>query len=400
RHGARDPVDRRAGRWDIPGRRRHRPVPRPARQPGDRRTAGARDGVRTAHRDDRAGRRRLRIGGSARSRLGAARIAASTSATPRRPPLTILQAIVLGITQGVTEFAPVSSSGHLIIVPWLFDWPILTDPNLNKTFDVALHLGTLVGALGYFRHDVARYAAAWFRSISARRIGTTDERLAWALVVGTIPAVIVGATLESFIQDELGQPWLIAVMLVVFGVVLYAVDRIAASRRHLEDLGVRDGLVLGVAQALALQPGVSRSGVTMTAARVLTFDRETAARFSFLLSLPVLAIVISRTGSPGAPPEMRRPVAPTENSPLIGFAPECTPLTSCTSTPPSASRRSCSSDRLPGSTNRFVVPTPGDERWPRTALRVDRLPPRSAVYGLWRNPLRTPADRSSVRRVG
>ena len=107
--------------------------------------------------------------------------------------------------------------------------------------------------------------------------------------MGTIPAIIVGATLESFIQDELGQPWLIAVMLVVFGVVLYAVDRIAASRRHLEDLGVRDGLVLGVAQALALQPGVSRSGVTMTAARVLTFDRETAARFSFLLSLPVIA---------------------------------------------------------------------------------------------------------------
>ena len=196
---------------------------------------------------------------------------------------------MLGITQGVTEFAPVSSSGHLIIVPWLFDWPILADPNLNKTFDVALHLGTLVGALVYFRHDVARYARAAFHSISTRRIGSTDERLAWALVVGTIPAIIVGATLESFIQDELGQPWLIAVMLVVFGVVLYAVDRIAASRRHLEDLGVRDGLVLGVAQALALQPGVSRSGVTMTAARVLTFDRETAARFSFLLSLPVIA---------------------------------------------------------------------------------------------------------------
>jgi undecaprenyl-diphosphatase len=215
---------------------------------------------------------------------------------------------VLGITQGVTEFAPVSSSGHLIIVPWLFDWPILTDPSLNKTFDVALHLGTLVGALAYFRHDVARYAAAWFRSISARRIGTTDERLAWALVVGTIPAVIVGATLESFIEDELGQPWLIAVMLVVFGAVLYAVDRIASSRRYLDDLGVRDGLVLGIAQALALQPGVSRSGVTMTAARVLTFDRETAARFSFLLSLPVIAGAVLYKGldlaADGIPPGM------------------------------------------------------------------------------------------------
>jgi undecaprenyl-diphosphatase len=235
-----------------------------------------------------------------------------------------LQAIVLGITQGVTEFAPVSSSGHLIIVPWLFDWPILSDPSLNKTFDVALHLGTLVGALAYFRHDVARYAAAWFGSISARRIGTTDERLAWALVVGTIPAVIVGATLESFIEDELGQPWLIAVMLVVFGVVLYAVDRIASSLRHLDDLGVRDGLVLGVAQAIALQPGVSRSGVTMTAARVLTFDRETAARFSFLLSLPVIAGAVLYKGldlaADGIPPGMGGPfVAGIAASAVSGF---------------------------------------------------------------------------------
>ena len=208
---------------------------------------------------------------------------------PEGDHLTILQAIVLGITQGVTEFAPISSSGHLIIVPWLFDWPIVADPNLNKTFDVALHIGTLAGALVYFRHDFARYTRAWFGSIAARAVGSTDERLAWALVIGTIPAIVVGATLESFIQDELGQPWLIAVMLVVFGIVLYVVDRVASSRRHLEDLGVRDGLLLGIAQALALQPGVSRSGVTMTAARLLTFDRETAARFSFLLSLPVIA---------------------------------------------------------------------------------------------------------------
>ena len=148
---------------------------------------------------------------------------------------------MLGITQGVTEFAPVSSSGHLIIVPWLFDWPILTDPSLNKTFDVALHLGTLVGALVYFRHDVARYAAAWFARSRPAGSGRPTNASAWALVVGTIPAVIVGATLEGFIEDELGQPWLIAVMLVVFGVVLYAVDRIASSRRDLDDLGVRDG---------------------------------------------------------------------------------------------------------------------------------------------------------------
>ncbi len=196
---------------------------------------------------------------------------------------------MLGITQGVTEFAPISSSGHLILVPWLFDWPILADPELNKTFDVALHIGTLVGALAYFRRDVARYLVAWTGSIRTRRIATTDERLAWALVIGTIPGVLAGVTLEGFIQDELGQPWLIAVMLAVFGVVLVVVDRRARVRRDLHDISVGSGLALGVAQALALQPGVSRSGVTITAARAMGFDRETAARFSFLLSLPIIA---------------------------------------------------------------------------------------------------------------
>ena len=195
---------------------------------------------------------------------------------------------MLGLTQGVTEFAPISSSGHLILVPWLFDWPILSDADLNKTFDVALHIGTLAGALVYFRRDVARYLAAWTRSIRRRGVEGTDERLAWALVVGTIPGVIAGVALEGVIQDNLGQPWLIAVMLATFGVVLYVVDRRAAQRRHLDDLGVRDGLWLGVAQALALQPGVSRSGVTMTVGRAMGFDRATAARFSFLLSMPII----------------------------------------------------------------------------------------------------------------
>jgi undecaprenyl-diphosphatase len=196
---------------------------------------------------------------------------------------------VLGITQGVTEFAPISSSGHLILVPWLFQWPILNDPDLNKTFDVALHLGTLVGALVYFRRDVARYLVAWVRSLRARHVQDMDQRLAWALVVGTIPGVVLGATLEQVIQDELGQPWLIALMLAVFGVVLYVVDRRASVRRHLDDLSIRDGWWLGVAQAVALQPGISRSGVTITAARAFGFDRATAARFSFLLSLPIIA---------------------------------------------------------------------------------------------------------------
>jgi undecaprenyl-diphosphatase len=203
--------------------------------------------------------------------------------------MTILQAIVLGITQGLTEFAPVSSSGHLILVPWLFGWSILDNPDLNKTFDVALHIGTLVGAVLYFRRELWRYLVAWLRSIARRSIESVDERIAWALVIGTIPGAIAGALFEGFITDKLGQPGLIAVMLAVFGVVLYVVDKRAPSRKSLQAVSVPDGLVMGIAQALALQPGVSRSGVTMTAGRLLAIDRESAARFSFLLSIPIIA---------------------------------------------------------------------------------------------------------------
>jgi undecaprenyl-diphosphatase len=203
--------------------------------------------------------------------------------------VSILQAIVLGLTQGVTEFAPISSSGHLILVPWLFDWSILDDPNLNKTFDVAWHVGTLVGALAYFRRDVWRYLVALVQSVRARSITTTDQRLAWALAIGTIPGAVAGAVFEDLIQEHLGQPWLIAVMLALFGVVLYLVDLRAPQDRNVDDLTVRRGGVLGLAQALALQPGVSRSGVTMTAGRLLGLDRESAARFSFLLAMPIIA---------------------------------------------------------------------------------------------------------------
>jgi undecaprenyl-diphosphatase len=188
---------------------------------------------------------------------------------------------VLGIVQGVTEFAPISSSGHLILVPWAFGWPILNNPDFNKTFDVALHIGTLVGALVYFRHDVARYLVAWVRSLRTRSIATTDERLAWALVIGTIPGVIAGALLEDTIQEHLSQPVVIAVMLAAFGVVLSAVDRLAPVRRGLKDWPARRPRA-GVAQAIALQPGV-RVGVTI--ARPGRWGRpESAARFSFLLS--------------------------------------------------------------------------------------------------------------------
>ena len=203
--------------------------------------------------------------------------------------MSILQAIILGIVQGLTEYAPVSSSGHLILVPWAFGWTIVQDPDLNKSFDVALHMGTLLGAVIYFRHDIWTYLKAFGRSVARRSIGDMDERLAWALVLGTIPGVILGAALEGPIQDTAGQPWLIAVMMAVFGVVLWYVDIRADASRGLDTIGPKTGFGLGVAQACALQPGISRSGITMTVARWIGIDRESAARFSFLLSLPIIA---------------------------------------------------------------------------------------------------------------
>jgi undecaprenyl-diphosphatase len=218
----------------------------------------------------------------------------------------VLQSIVLGLVQGATEFAPVSSSGHLILVPWIFGWVLIADPDVKKSFDVALHMGTLAGALIYFRHDVVRYLAAWFRTLRERRIGSADERIAWALVLGTLPGVVIGATFEDLIQDRLGAPWLIAVMLVAFGVLLVLVDRRARANRSFDTIRPTDGLLLGTAQALALQPGVSRSGVTITAARAMGLDREAAARISFLLSLPIIAgagvyegLDLARTGLRG-----------------------------------------------------------------------------------------------------
>ena len=237
--------------------------------------------------------------------------------------MSILQAIVLGLVQGATEFAPVSSSGHLILVPWIFGWTLIGDTDVRKSFDVALHVGTLLGALVYFRNDVARYVGAWFRSIGARRMSTSDERIAWALVVGTIPGAIAGALFENVIQEKLGAPWLIAVMLVTFGMVLVFVDRRSRDARQFDSIGPREGLLLGTAQALALQPGVSRSGVTITAARAMGLDREAAARFSFLLSLPIIggagaykAVDLAQTGLQGHAAEF---VAGVIASAISGF---------------------------------------------------------------------------------
>jgi undecaprenyl-diphosphatase len=198
------------------------------------------------------------------------------------------QALVLGVVQGATELLPISSSGHLILVPWIADWRYLeTHESFNKTFDVALHLGTLVAVVLYFWSDIVRYVVAWVGSIRRRSVTTPDERIAWAVAAATIPAAIAGAVGEEFIEKKLGQPWQIAIALAVFGVVLWLADRLP-QQRDLDDIGVRNGFLIGLAQVLALIPGVSRSGITITAARAWKLDRDAAARFSFLLLVPVV----------------------------------------------------------------------------------------------------------------
>ena len=203
------------------------------------------------------------------------------------------QALVLGIVQGATELLPVSSSGHLILVPWLGDWTFLEEhDDFNQTFDVALHLGTMLAVVGYFARDLWAMVLAFLRTLRTRRLETPDERLAWIVLIATIPAGIVGLALEDTITAHLGEPWQIAIFLAVFALVLWLVDRRPATREA-HELSLREGLVVGIAQALALMPGVSRSGITITAGRLFRLDRDAAARLSFLLLVPtVLGAVV------------------------------------------------------------------------------------------------------------
>lgn len=206
------------------------------------------------------------------------------------------QALVLGIVQGLTELLPISSSGHLILVPWLADWDVLrTDPAFNQTFDVALHLGTLVAVAFYFRSTIAELAAAWARTLRRRRIEEPSERLAWLVLVATVPAAAIGALGQELIVDHLGEPWQIAIFLAVFGVVLWLADR-RPARRQASDLGFAAALAVGLAQSLALMPGVSRSGVTISAARLLGLERAAAANLSFLLLVPIVLGAFLWTG--------------------------------------------------------------------------------------------------------
>jgi undecaprenyl-diphosphatase len=210
--------------------------------------------------------------------------------------MSIWEAILLGIVQGLTEFLPISSSGHLILVPWLQDYEFLRqNPEFNKTFDVALHIGTLAAVVYYFRHDLWGMVRGFLRTLRTRSLEGHDEHLAWVVIVGTIPAVIVGGLGEEAIDENLGEPWMIAVQLIFFGLLLGAADRLP-QRLDVDHVKVRHGFYIGLAQALSLAPGTSRSGITITAGRFLGFTRDAAARISFLLLVPATAGAIAVKG--------------------------------------------------------------------------------------------------------
>ena len=233
-------------------------------------------------------RRRALVYGSAAALLTVAIVLAALGVGEEAGKLSDWQAFALGVTQGFTELLPISSSGHLILVPWIGNWHYLeTHENFNKTFDVALHLGTLVAVVVYFWDEIVHFIVAWFRSVGRRSIQTPDEKIAWLLLIATIPAAIAGAIGENAIETHLGNPWEIAINLAVFGVLLYIADR-SPQDRKLEQIGLWTALAVGAAQAIALMPGVSRSGITITAGRFLRLDRDSAARFSFFLLVPVV----------------------------------------------------------------------------------------------------------------
>jgi undecaprenyl-diphosphatase len=201
--------------------------------------------------------------------------------------VSVLEAIVLGITQGLTEFLPISSTAHLRIVPALCGWE---DP--GAAFTAVVQLGTMAAVLLYFRDDLVRIGRAWLLSLRERSGShSLDARLGWYIVLGTIPIAVFGLAFKDEIENGARDLYLIGTALIVLGLFLLAAERAASHERPLEAITRRDGILIGLAQALALVPGVSRSGATLTAGLFLGFDRQSAARFSFLLSVP--AVVLS-----------------------------------------------------------------------------------------------------------
>jgi undecaprenyl-diphosphatase len=195
-----------------------------------------------------------------------------------------LQIIVLAIVQGFTEFLPISSSAHLILVPAFTHWP-----DQGQAFDVALHIGSLMAVVAYFRHDLRNMLLAWFTSLSTRQ-QTPESRLAWSVIFATIPAGLVGLIFKDYIELNLRGAEVIATTTIIFGLLLWYADSIGKRNRDENAMKWTDVLFIGCAQAIALIPGTSRSGITMTAALMMGFTRSAAARFSFLLSVPIILL--------------------------------------------------------------------------------------------------------------
>ncbi len=197
--------------------------------------------------------------------------------------MDIIQIIVLALVQGLTEFLPVSSSAHLILVPVLTSWQ-----DQGLAFDVAVHAGTLSAVMLYFRKEISRMAVQWFASLGGAH--SADSRLAWAVLIGTTPVGLAGLLFKDVIEAHLRSPLVIATTTIVFGLLLWLADRKSHTPKDEYSIGWQYALVIGVAQAIALIPGTSRSGITITAALLLGLNRKASARFSFLLSIPVIIL--------------------------------------------------------------------------------------------------------------
>ena len=198
----------------------------------------------------------------------------------------ILEAAVLGVVQGLTEFLPISSTGHLVLAA---DFLGIDQDKFGLQFDAAIHLGTLAAVLVYFRVTVLRLIGGWVASIGARDWQHTPEsRLAWLLVLGTIPAGLAGLALQSYVEDQLREPAIVGAMLIVFCIPMILAERYGSRTRDVDDTGPRDALAIGAAQAIALIPGVSRSGITICTGMLAGLKREEAATFAFLLSAPII----------------------------------------------------------------------------------------------------------------
>ena len=194
-----------------------------------------------------------------------------------------VEVIILAILQGFTEFLPISSSAHLILPSAILGWQ-----DQGIAFDVAVHVGTLLAVILYFRHDIGRLTVGWVQSLGGQH--STDGNLAWWVILATIPAGLAGLLAADYIETYLRSPWVLAATTIIFGLALWWADATAKQQQSMEQLNWRQALFIGVAQAISLIPGTSRSGITMTAAMLLGLDKVSAARFSFLLSIPIIML--------------------------------------------------------------------------------------------------------------